>query len=209
MSLQILLKAVIARWLPMSLPPHEFVQISRNFISCTSLHSPQFPFNSTPVRLYILSVSSWRCHKFNRVVYCAVGGYIWQESYVSICCPLITPDNWSRCHMVQYNWQKSSLISLGYNLHESKGRWMWSVTYSKNPHLITCSMTSMIINVNFIAVSDSIILVPLICVEQGFIILAHNYWNWKNTPLSAICRHRMMYSCPPLPPVLHLWLDIP
>ena len=67
----------LPRCLSKSFPPHELKYVAGYFFHSTPPHPFELHFCAVPVGLYILRVDSRWAHKFQAVIDCSMGRYIW------------------------------------------------------------------------------------------------------------------------------------
>ena len=80
--------------LPVSLSPHEFIQVAWKLVAFTTLHPLQFCFNSIPVVFYCLRMDTgcW-VNKVQRVIYNTMTSHRWDGVDRIVNSPLVRMNN--------------------------------------------------------------------------------------------------------------------
>ena len=97
---------------PMSLPPHKFVEVARELVAITTLHSLEFCLHPVPVALYCLGVDTGsRVYKMKRMIDHPMSSHTRESGDRVVCPPLIGVDGGPWCCVCLDYWQEGVCIS--------------------------------------------------------------------------------------------------
>ena len=101
-------------WLPVipCLPPHKFVEVGRELVAITTLHSLQFCLHPVPVALYCLGVDTGsRVYKMKRMIDHPMSSHTRGSGDRVVCPPLIRVDGGPWCCVCLDYWQEGVCVS--------------------------------------------------------------------------------------------------
>ena len=130
-SVQILKYFIIL--LPISLPPHELIQIGWELWSVVTSHSLEFHLCSVPVRLYVIHMYASRSGEFNRVIDRAVTLDALYLSDTIVCSSTVRPDYCAGLYMILNDRQEGSCIPGVHYFHIPQSRAETGITHTENP----------------------------------------------------------------------------
>ena len=140
-----LVKYGIQLVLTRSLPPHKFIEISRQHIPTNTFYRLELRVDAIPVRLDRVGVDAGhQVHKEQWVVYCSIL-QTRNIAHLVVGPPLIRIDHHTGPNVLVDDWQKGGRVPSFDDLHKASGRWCRAIDHAKDPGLSNRGMATMML----------------------------------------------------------------